>query len=67
MKISEEIISERNQIIGTFSTPMQYTSLLAMDITDHRCQLDNVYKNLLREACVIDDCCRRFKLTFQMS
>jgi len=64
MKLSSEIIRERNQIISSFSTPIQYTSLIATDITDHRYWMEKVYRNMLREACVIDDCCRRFERMF---
>jgi len=65
MKLSEDIISERNQIMSGFCVPLQNTPLFATDRTDHRCQLEKVYKGMLREACVIDDCCRRFERTLR--
>lgn len=48
-----------------FCIPLQRTPLFATDLTDHKCQIEMVYKGMLHEACVIDDCCRRFKEAFR--
>jgi len=66
MKLNEDIISERNRIASsnqhfTFCFPLRHTPLLASDMVDHKNQLEKVYKYMLREACVIDDCCRRLE------
>ena len=63
----ENIIPERNQIIRSFPTPIEKTSLLATDISDHRLWLEKVYRELLHDAGVIDDCCRRFESMFKDS
>ena len=65
MKVSAEMISERNKIISSFTTPMEYTGLLATDITDHESQIEKIYKNMIHEKTVIDDCRRRFEQMFR--
>lgn len=61
----ESAIAERRGIISSFRTPMEPTALIATDITDHRHWLEVVYrKTLMHEACVFDDCCRRFEREF---
>ncbi len=65
MKLNKDIFSERNRIINKFCLGLGYAPLNPHDIADHRCQLEKVYKGMLHEACVIDDCCRRFKRTFE--
>ena len=58
-------LSERMNISGwDFYAPLQVTELNEMDMADHKCRLEEVYKGMLREACVIDDCCRRFENMF---
>ncbi len=39
--------------------------LLPFDVVMHRNELEKVYKGMLHEAGVIDDCCRRFEKTFE--
>lgn len=59
-------IAERCQITGSFPAKMARTALIATDITDHRHWLIEVYRNvLIHEACVFDDCCRRFEREFR--
>ncbi len=65
MKLSEEIILERNRITGSFTTHPQYTGLLATDITDHAAQLKIVYKERIYNACELDNCLRRFENVFR--
>jgi hypothetical protein len=64
MKAKEEYILERNQIISNFKIPLRHTPLIRSDISGHKNQIENVYKGMLHEACVIDDCCRRFERMF---
>lgn len=65
MKIDlKNIIMERNQIIRSFHTPIEMTSLLATDISDHKLWLEKVYRNILREADVVDNRCRIFERAF---
>ena len=52
-------------MLGSPRIPVHQTPLLGTDTTDHRCQVEKVYKGMLHEACVIDDCCRRFERTFE--
>ena len=65
MKLNIKDISERNRIVNSFCIPLRHTPLFASDIADHKYQIEKVYKGLLREACVIDDCCRRFEKMFR--
>lgn len=65
MKIDEEIISERKRIMGGFNVPLQYTPLFATDRSDHKCQLEKAYKEMLHEVSAIDDCSRRFEAMFK--
>lgn len=64
MKLNTDIISERKAIT---SSPFlfRHTPLIANDITDHKHHLEKIYKELLHEACVIDDCCWRFEKMFR--
>ena len=66
MKLNiEDVLNERNKIVHSFCVPLQQSRLIPTDITDHRSQVEKVYKGMLHEACVIDDCCRRFEKTFE--
>jgi len=67
IKPNETDISERKQIIRSFCTQLEYTALLETDINDHKCQVETVYKQMLHEKKVIDECRRRFKRTFEES
>lgn len=60
----EDILEQRKNIMGSLHTPVQQTPLFGTDITDHRHQIEKVYKGMLHEACVIDNCCRRFEKMF---
>lgn len=65
MKLNiENVLDERNKIVNSFCMPMEHSRLIATDITDHKFQIYKVYKGMLHEACVIDDCCRRFEKMF---
>ncbi|HUW19871.1 MAG TPA: hypothetical protein VMW16_11270 [Sedimentisphaerales bacterium] len=65
IKPSETDISERAQIINSFCDEINLTELLATDITDHKCRIEEVYKQMLHEKKVIDECRRRFEKTFK--
>lgn len=64
MKLNKEDILERNRIVNSFRIPVRHTPLVPTDMADHKCWIEKVYKGMLREACVIDDCCRRFERIF---
>lgn len=64
MKLNTEVILERKAIVGSSCIPLRHTPLIATDIADHKSQIEKVYKELLHEACVMDDCCWRFKKMF---
>jgi len=66
MKLKKSIFTERNKIVNnktatSFSAMLRHTPLIPSDLADHKLQLEKVYKGMLREACVIDDCCERFR------
>jgi len=65
MKLDRDIFGERNQIINSSALPFINNPLTSYDITVHKWEIEKVYKGMLHEACVIDDCCRRFKRTFE--
>lgn len=65
MKLNEDIFCERNSIVNSFLIPLRQSQLIPTDITDHKSQVEKVYNGMLHEACVIDDCCRRFEKTFR--
>lgn len=60
----EDILSERKGIAYILCTPTRHIPLVASDEADHKHQIEKVYKGMLHEACVIDDCCRRFEKMF---
>ena len=60
----EHIIQERKNIAVSFRIPLRHIPLIKTDMDDHKRQIEKVYNGMLREACVIDDCCRRFKMMF---
>ncbi len=64
MEIDLGHITERINIEANFRIPVRHTPLVASDMADHKCRLEEIYKGMLREACVIDDCCRRFEIMF---
>lgn len=65
MKLNTKDILERKGIANSFCIPLGHTPLVATDIADHKRQLEKVYEGMLREASVIDDCCRRFEIMFR--
>ena len=65
MKLNTKDILERKCIANNTYTPLRHTPLLATDIADHKYQIEKVYKGILREASVIDDCSQRFKIMFR--
>lgn len=65
MKLNRKDFLERNHIANGDYIPLQHTPLVATDIADHKRQLERVYEGMLREASVIDDCCRRFEIMFR--
>ena len=65
MKLNVDDISERNRIVNSFIVPLRHIPLIASDMADHKRQILKVYKGMLREACVIDDCRRRFETMFR--
>lgn len=65
MKLKADVIKERNSIVGSFQIPIRHIPLVASDMADHRLHLEKVYKGMLREACVIDDCCWQFEKIFR--
>lgn len=64
MKLNGEVILERKAIAGISCFPLRHTPLVTTDVADHKCHIEKVYKELLHEACVVDDCCRRFEKMF---
>jgi len=64
MKLNKDIFLLRNRIVNSFCIPPRHTPLLASDIADHKCQIEKVYKGMLREVCVVDECCWRFERIF---
>ena len=65
MKPNKDIIIERGRIARSFPAPIPFTKLVATDKADHRDLVEKVYKGMLREAGVIDECCERFDRTFK--
>lgn len=66
MKLNiEDVLAERNKIVNSFNIPLRHIPLVASDIDAHKCHVEKVYRGMLHEKCVIDDCCRRFKRTFE--
>jgi len=61
MEIDLEHITERINIAAGFCIPPRHIPLTTSDKADHKCQIEKVYKGMLREACVVDDCCWRFE------
>ena len=64
MKINKEDILKRNSIVNSFCIPLRHIPLVPTDMANHKCQLEEVYKGMLREADVIDKCCWRFERIF---
>ena len=67
MKLNVDDILERKNIAANVCYPLRHIPLVTSDISDHKCWLEKVYKGMLREACVIDDCCRRFEKMFRQN
>lgn len=66
MKIDDNLLEERIGIANMhFCAPLELTELNQIDLCLHKSDIKKVYKGMLREACVIDDCCRRFKRMFR--
>jgi len=60
------IKSERMNISSwSFYAPLQAMELNEIDIADHELQVEAVYRGMLHEVSVIDDCRRRFDRTFR--
>lgn len=64
MEIDLGHITERINIEAGFCIPPRHIPLTTSDKADHKCQIEKVYEGMLREFCVIDDCCRRFEIMF---
>ena len=64
MKLNTKDLSERNLIVNSFCISIRHIPLVPTDMADHKCRLEEVYKGMLREADVIDKCCRRFERIF---
>ena len=64
MKLNAEVILERKAIAGGSCIPLRNTPLIASDIAGHKRHIEKVYKEMLHEACVVDDCCWRFEKMF---
>jgi len=64
MEIDLSHITERINIEASFNIPLRNIPLVKTDVADHKCQVEKVYQGMLREACVIDDCCERFERIF---
>lgn len=62
LKIEDILKKERKGIAGGFQ--LRHTPLVASDINSHKCQMEEVYWGMLREADVVDKCCRRFESMF---
>ena len=60
----EKAIFERKRITQSFQTPIEYTNLLATDISDHKLKLDEVFKDILCGPAVIELANDRFKGMF---
>lgn len=66
MKLNTKELSERMNISSwVFYEPLQATELNEMDIADHVLQVEAVYKGMLHEVSVYDDCRRIFERTFK--
>lgn len=65
MKLNKKDICERKAIAGSSGIPLRHTPLVKSDIADHKSHIEKVYKEMLHEACVVDDCCRRFEIMFR--
>lgn len=64
MEIDLKHIMERKKIAVCFYIPPRHIPLTTSDKADHKCRIKEVYKGMLREACVVDDCLRRFEIMF---
>ena len=60
----ESAVMERNKIIGSFPTPMQFTQLVGTDISDHRSLVENIRKRMITEAGVVDRMMLYFERAF---
>ena len=67
MKLNKDDLLERNRIVNSFCVPLRHIPLVTSDMADHKRQMEKVYKGMLREARVIDDCCRRFENMFKQN
>jgi len=64
MKLNIDDILERKNIAANVCYSLRHIPLVTSDMADHKCWVEKVYKGMLHEVSVIDDCCRRFDLTF---
>lgn len=59
-------LAERMNIASwDFYRPLGFTDLAVTDIDDHKFSVEQVYRGMLREVSVVDDCCRRFERQFK--
>ncbi len=66
MKLKKGIFSERNKIVNSFCMSLRaVTPLIPSDLADHKRQLEKVYKSMLIDVDVIDNCCERFRRIFE--
>ena len=63
----KKIKLERKKIAENFHIPLRHIPLVKTDIADHKCQIEKVYKGMLREFSVVDDCCLRFEKMFKQN
>lgn len=64
-KLIPQDLSERRNIASwEFYPPLKNTDLTVTDIDDHKFSVEQVYQGMLHEVSVIDDCRRRFEMTF---
>jgi len=66
MKKMNKNLAERMNIASwDFYGPLRFTDLAVTDIDDHKLSVERVYRGMLREAGVVDDCSRRFEQMFK--
>lgn len=65
-KLIPQDLSERRNIASwEFYQNLRFTGLTVTDIDDHKFSVEQVYRGMLHEVSVIDDCRRRFERTFE--
>lgn len=62
MKIDlKRAFRERNRIIWLSLAPIEFTEMTKDDVKEHRFWLEKIYRGLLHDTGVVDECCRRFE------